>query len=540
MQSIRVFLSFLLAFSILLPAAQAADPPLPAGKIKHGTRDIATLRAPLLGYTPEQRAEGASARIEGFVAAGGPYTTSTKAVDNGVAVEVNGKAAFMILSADLNELAGETLESVATSAAGELQKALDEAAEQRSLRHLLIAVVLALVATVAVVIVLRVIIRIRRWIATSVRATATDRLSRLGLAATVVLHPDYVGKAIAAGAALFSWIIGSLAIYVYLTFVLNRFPLTRPLGEGLREALLSMLAKIGTAIVGALPGIALAIVIFVLARMVSQLVRAFFQRVEAGTISVPWVQSETAAPTRRIVIIVIWLFALVMAYPYLPGAESEAFKGLSVLVGLMISLGASSTVGQAASGLILMYSRAFRVGEYVSIGDTEGTVTEVGMLVTRIRTGLGEEIMLPNSLVMSTTSKNYSRAFPGSKGYVIDTAVSIGYDSPWRLVHAMLLEASNRTQDIVDEPAPYVVQTALSDHYVAYRLVAYASSEGSRRRAQTLDHLHANIQDVFNENGVQIMSPHYEGDPDGPKVVDANASNPPLKRRIAKSASVKN
>ena len=535
MHCVRSLAVFVLLSAVLLPVVQAADPVPPPAKIKYGTREIAALRAPLLGYSPEQRAAGASARIEGYVAAGGPYTTTTKAVENGMTIEVNGQAAFMILAADLNELAGETLEGVASLAAHELKKALDEAAEQRSLRHLLTAVGLALVATVAVVVVLSLIIRIRRWFATSLRASATERLSRLGLAATVVLHPDYVGKAIVAGAALFSWIVGGLAAYVYATFVLGLFPLTRPLGEGLKGALLSMLEKIGAAVVGALPGLTLAIVIFILARLATQLVGAFFQRLEAGVFTVPWLQSETAAPTKRIAIIVIWLFALVMAYPYLPGADSEAFKGLSVLVGLMISLGASSTVGQAASGLILMYSRAYRVGEYVRIGDTEGTVVEVGMLVTRIRTGMGEEIMLPNSLVMSTASKNYSRAFPGGRGYVIDTTVNIGYGTPWRQVHAMLLEASNRTEDIADDPAPYVIQAALSDHFVEYRLVAYASSEGSRRRAQTLDRLHANVQDVFNENGVQIMSPHYEGDPSDAKVVDASASNPPLKRQMARA-----
>ena len=151
------------------------------------------------------------------------------------------------------------------------------------------------------------------------------------------------------------------------------------------------------------------------------------------------------------------MFALVMAYPYLPGADSEAFKGMSVLVGLMVTIGGSSVVGQAASGLMLMYSRTLRVGEYVRISDQEGTVTEMGAFTTRMRTGLGEELTLPNSLVLGTVTKNYSRAVKG-RGFVLDTTLTIGYDTPWRQVEAMLLEAARRTPGVLDEPAPRVFQ----------------------------------------------------------------------------------
>ena len=211
----------------------------------------------------------------------------------------------------------------------------------------------------------------------------------------------------------------------------------------------------------------------------------------------------------------IWLFALAMAYPYLPGAETNAFKGLSVLAGLMVSIGASSVVGQAASGLILMYSRAFRAGEYVSIGDSEGKVLELGMFATRLATVSGEELIVPNSHILSHPTRNLSRMAVG--GYAIDTSVTIGYDTPWRQVHALLKLAAERTEAIRKRPEPYVIQTALSDFYVEYRLVARADAEAPRPRV--LSELHASILDVFNEHGVQIMSPHYLKDPATPKVV---------------------
>jgi len=198
-------------------------------------------------------------------------------------------------------------------------------------------------------------------------------------------------------------------------------------------------------------------------------------------------------------------------------------------VGLMISLGASSVVGQGASGLILMYTRTLRVGEYVRIGEHEGTVVESGLFVTRILTGLGEELTLSNAMVVGTVTKNYSRVVKG-QGFVLDSTVTIGYDTPWRQVEAMLLEAARRTEGVLGDPPSRVHQTALSDFYVEYRLVTYASPKRPVPRALVLSALHANIQDVFNEYGVQIMSPHYLGDPAQAKVVPKDGWAPPPAR----------
>jgi small-conductance mechanosensitive channel len=207
-----------------------------------------------------------------------------------------------------------------------------------------------------------------------------------------------------------------------------------------------------------------------------------------------------------------------MSYPYLPGSQTEAFKGLSVLLGVMVSIGAAGPIGQIASGMILVFTRALLVGEYVRIQDCEGTVTHLGLYVTRLRTGTGEEIALPNSLVISQVTRNFSRNV-GCGGFVLDTSITIGYDAPWRQVHAMLLEAAQQIKVLRQEPAPFVVQTALSDFYVEYRLVAQVGAEAAANRPQVLSDLNAAVQDVFNRYGVQIMSPHYMADPETPVVV---------------------
>jgi small-conductance mechanosensitive channel len=259
-------------------------------------------------------------------------------------------------------------------------------------------------------------------------------------------------------------------------------------------------------------------VIFLIARLISRAGTMFLDRISDERVTFGWLDRDTAPPTRMVFTVVVWLFALAMAYPYLPGAKSQAFQGLSVLLGLMVSIGASSTIGQAASGLILMYTRAFRVGEFVHIQGTEGTVIELGLFSTRVRTGMGEEVMLPNTMVLANTSKNYSRVVPGT-GFIVDTVVTIGYDAPWRQVQAMLKEAASRVPAIAAQPEPRVFQTALSDFYVEYRLVAYSRVEDPLPRADAISRLHASIQDVFNEHGVQIMSPHYLGDPADAKIV---------------------
>ena len=313
------------------------------------------------------------------------------------------------------------------------------------------------------------------------------------------------------------WVVAAILCYRWVSFVLGRFPVTRVWGEMLDQYLLDIVVNMAKSIASAVPGIFTALIIFLLARSLVQLLDSFFERVRTGQLQVTWLEADVAEPTKRIAKTVVWLFALAMTYPYLPGAQTEAFKGLSVLVGLMVSLGASNLVGQAASGLILTYGRVFRNGEYVRVADHEGTVTELGVFATRIRTGLGEELTISNSTILGSTTKNYSRAVEG-KGYVLDTTVTIGYDTPWRNVHSMLVEAALRTEGVMAEPAPNVFQIALSDWYPQYRLVCQAIPSKPQQRALILSELLSNIQDVFHENGVQIMSPHYMMDPNDPKL----------------------
>ena len=230
-----------------------------------------------------------------------------------------------------------------------------------------------------------------------------------------------------------TWALGLFFAYSWLTFVLRRFPYTRPWGESLREFLLGQLSRTGAAILQALPGLFTVLLIVLLTRFAIRTVQLLFLAVEEGRVTLPWMYPETAQPTRKLLTVGLWLFAVAIAYPYLPGSNSEAFKGMSVFVGLVVSLGSSGIVNQVMSGFTLTYSRALRAGDFVAVGDVEGTVTQVGTLATKIKTAKGEDVTIPNALVVSQTVTNYTR-FAEHDGVFVPTDITIGYDVPWRQV----------------------------------------------------------------------------------------------------------
>jgi small-conductance mechanosensitive channel len=273
----------------------------------------------------------------------------------------------------------------------------------------------------------------------------------------------------------------------------------------------------------------------VITRFIARVVGVWFTSIERGRIKARYIYPETAQPTRRLATTLLWLFALVVAYPYMPGSQTEAFKGISVFLGLILTFGSSGLVNQVMSGFMVTYSRAVRVGDFVKLGDVEGTVVHLGVLSTKVRTLLNEEITIPNAVVVSQTAVDYSRL---SDSVFTQTSVTIGYDAPWRQVHAMLMLAAERTGGLVRESAPRVLQTALHDFYVEYTLLVAVAEPA--RRMQVLSELHANIQDVFNENGVQIMSPNYEADPASPKVVaSTDWFRAPAQRAEAQAGAVR-
>lgn len=306
-------------------------------------------------------------------------------------------------------------------------------------------------------------------------------------------------------------VVLAMISYLWLVSVLYQFPYTISAAQNLTNYIVALLAKVGGAIFAQIPSLVMVAIIFWFAHIFSDIIKSIFIKIEQGRIQTNIFDQETAKATRRVFLILVWIFAVIIAYPYIPGSGTDAFKGVSVFIGLMVSLGSAGIVGQLLGGLIVVYSRAFQPGEYVKINDCEGVVSSIGILSIKIKTIRNEEVSIPNAVLLAATSTNFSRLTKNSGVYAA-TTVTIGYDAPWQQVHQLLLTAAERTTDLSKKSAPSVRQTALSDFYVEYRLIVFI--DDPMEKVRIMSELHQHIQDAFAEAKVQIMSPHFEAQPD--------------------------
>jgi len=307
---------------------------------------------------------------------------------------------------------------------------------------------------------------------------------------------------------------GVILLVIYLAFpvLFGIFPFTRDLSVNLLNYILSPLKKIGLSVWNYIPDLMTILVLLVVFRYVIRLVRFIKTEIERGKLTIPGFYKDWANPTYQIIRVLILAFMLIVIFPYLPGSDSGVFKGVSVFMGVLFTFGSAGALGNVVAGLVLTYMRAFKIGDRVKIGEVTGDITEKTLLVTRVRTIQNEIVSIPNSTVMNNHTVNFSIE-AAEKGLIVNTTVTIGYDVPWRQVHQLLIDAARATDLIEAEPEPYVLQTSLDDYYVSYRLNAFTKS--ANKQAVIYSGLHANIQDQFNQAGVEIMSPHYKALRDG-------------------------
>jgi small-conductance mechanosensitive channel len=311
--------------------------------------------------------------------------------------------------------------------------------------------------------------------------------------------------------ALLMILLGIVALYVWLSWVFSLFPWTRIWGTSLGDWSIRVLREIALSIASALPGLMIVLIIVLITAFILKLLKVVLNQVEAGRLQLPGIHPETVGATRKLISVVVWLFALSAAYPFLPGANSLAFKGISVFFGLMLTLGSAGVMNHAMSGLVLIYSRALRKGDVIRVADNEGLVSEIGMLATKIITRENYVVTVPNAVVVSGKITNLSAQNSGG-GINLTVGVTIGYDTPWRQVHAMLELAAKRAKGIDLSQPPLVRQLALMDWYVSYELQVRLLPGQSLAEARNA--LYSHIQDVFNEFSVQIMSPNFVLQPD--------------------------
>ncbi|MGY3052871.1 small-conductance mechanosensitive channel [Pedobacter sp. UYEF25] len=303
-----------------------------------------------------------------------------------------------------------------------------------------------------------------------------------------------------------------LIVYLALPVLFSIFPFTRNLSDNLINYFLSPVKKIGKSILDYIPNLITILVILFVFKYVLRFLKFLKIEIECGNLRINGFYADWASPTYQIMRIFILAFMLIVIFPYLPGSDSGVFKGVSVFIGVLFTFGSAGALGNVVAGLVLTYMRAFNIGDRVQIGEVVGDILEKTILVTRIRTIQNEVVSIPNSTVMNNHTINFS-AEANSFGLIIHTTVTIGYDAPWKQVHQLLIDAALNTELIEKDPKPYVLQTGLEDYYVSYKINAFTKQPN--KQAVIYSHLHANIQDKFNEAGVEIMSPHYRAMRDG-------------------------
>jgi small-conductance mechanosensitive channel len=497
------------------------------GKVLLRVRGVSSLPA-------AERARLISDRLTAIAADRSIPVDALHAVESGGASRIlaNDQPVMTIVDADaaLEQVKRSTLvESHLTR----LQRAIIDYRYDRSAPALEFDAVNSLIATIVMALAIATLIWFWRWVDRLFSRRLAGKIHGVGIQSFEVMRAEHIAGAIRT-ALFMTWTVAFLAVALsYLGFVLGQWPATRGFSRNMLAFALGPVQIIGQGIARSIPSLVFLAVLFFLVRVVLRLVRLFFDAVASGNVALPRFDQDWAEPTYKIVRFALIAFGLIVAYPYIPGSESAAFKGVSVFIGIIFSLGSSTAIANLIAGYMLTYRRAFKVGDRVKIGDAVGEVLAMRLQATHLRSLKNEELVVPNSQILGSHVLNYS-SLAQTRGLILHTEVGIGYETPWRQVEAMLLMAAARTAGILQEPRPFVLERNLGDFAVTYELNVYC------RSANTMLHLyaelHRHILDVFNEYGVQIMTPAYERDPEAPKIVQkqdwyaAPATIPPVTR----------
>jgi len=521
--AIRATLLMALIPALALAAAPPPDEETAAEAPSHTTaavqidgRVMVRVRG-FAGYTAAERARSIQERVIELASDRDVPTNTLYLAETSRGSEIRAGSVVLLTITDADAALEEMGRGLlAETTLDVLKRTVDAWREQRSPRLLLRHAGYAIAATIVLAVLVWLLLQGFRRLRALTRLQAGARVRAVRFGAFEVIRAEHLRGAAQAAVKLLFWFALLWIAYLYLEFVLPLFPWTRPISERLLALVIDPLTTLGLSFIGALPNLAFLVVLVLVVRYLLKLGRMFFLAIENRSLQFEDFDPEWAIPTYKMLRIFIVAFSVVVAYPYIPGSDSAAFKGVSVLLGVIFSLGSSSVIGNIIAGYTMTYRRAFRNGDRIKVGDVTGEVVDSRVLVTTLRTTKNELVVVPNSEILSRSVVNYS-TLARERGLLLHTTVGIGYETPWRQVEAMLLMAAERTQGLRREPAPFVLQTGLGDFCVTYELNA-ATDDASRLPA-LYSALHANILDVFNEYGVQIMTPNYEADPQEPKLV---------------------
>ncbi len=471
------------------------------------------ISAPIGTLQPPERARAIEKRLSAIAAGSSDVLDAIAVVERDHSSDVVAGEQLVLSVTDRDGAPlGRTRQQLAADDAKRLERALRAEFSGRSLKGISLAVVMTLFATIALVLAWLLLKRAIHRAVSEVRSSENRRIRGIKVKGVEIISAARMTTTATHSLTLLRWVLVALAIVIYLETVLALFPWTRAAAIQFRAFMFTALSTTALAVVNYLPNIAYLALIVIVLRFVLRVSGALFDALGRGSLRLGGFHTEWAAPSARIVRFAIFVLGAMVAFPYLPGADSPAFRGVSIFLGVLLSLGSSSAVSNVIAGLVMTYMMPFRLGDRVKIGDTIGDIVEANMLVVRVRTIKNVEITVPNAAVLGGHILNYSaRAREG--GLILHSTVTIGYDVPWRQVHELLIAAAKTTTNIVAEPAPFVLQTSLDDFYVSYQINAF--TDQANLMAVIYGELHQHIQDAFAVAGVEIMSPHYRAVRDG-------------------------
>jgi small-conductance mechanosensitive channel len=343
------------------------------------------------------------------------------------------------------------------------------------------------------------------------RKTRAYILTRTGKTIKKLYYLLDAEKQVAIGAAILRILRLGLYLIILYFFLLILFllvPGTRWLSDRLLGYIISPLKSLVMTVWDFIPDLIIIIIIIFIFRLILKAIHAISEKVSNGSITINGFHAEWTSATFNIIRVILYIFMFILIFPHLPNSNSGIFQGVSVFVGVLISLGSTSLIGNLMAGLVITYMRPFKIGDRIRVGENLGNVIEKSSLVTRIRTTKNEIVTIPNSSVMSTQTINYT-ASATEYGLILHTSVTMGYEISWRRMHELLIEAAMKTPDVLAEPKPFVLQTALDDFYVRYEINLYTSQANEMIRIYS--DLNKNIQDIFNREGIELMAPHIYG-----------------------------
>jgi small-conductance mechanosensitive channel len=461
----------------------------------------------------QERAHIIAQRIEKLAGASAFSADSLqlRAAESGFVISYRGDVVQSITETDglWHEQAPEVL---AKNYLGIIKSAVLAERERNSLRSILTEVALTIVLLIGVYVIIYLINKLFRWARFKLFRSSKERFRGVRIKNYQLFDGEQQLNFFLMLSNIVRILSIVLATYLALPLLFSIFPQTKNLADVLLGWILAPALKIIKGIINYLPNLFTIVVIFLFTHYVVRFVRFLAHEVDRGALVINGFYQDWAMPTFNVLRFLLYAFMFVVVFPYLPGSDSAIFQGVSVFLGILFSLGSSSAIANAVAGLVLTYMRPFKVGDRIKIGDLVGDVVEKDLLVTRIRTPKNEDITIPNASILSGHTINYTSACEG-EGLIVHTTVTIGYDVPWKEVHAALIEAASRNRFVLATPKPFVLQTSLDDFYVAYQLNAY--TKAAKSQSEVYSELHQHIQDVFNERGIEILSPHYRAMRDG-------------------------